>query len=117
MNTNEQYKLEVTPDDCGPWIPAYEVRNFDEFMIRVVDLAIDNGFDISEDWAATRAIVSAHAADDETSMAMNDFYSDALSYMNSIIPENFYFYPDSRGLVLMDDEGTYPDEWSDYGPE
>ena len=58
--------IDVTTDDCGVWVSAYEVRNPNEFMIRVVDLAIDYGLEVSDEWGAIRAIASDNAADNDT---------------------------------------------------
>lgn len=93
--------LEVTADDLGPWLVGSEYRNWIEFSIAVVDLAIENGMPIYSDvWDSDKAVLLAGVGYDELFTALDETYYTALDYLNNVLPENYFFYV-TDGLYLV----------------
>lgn len=93
--------IDLTAEDCGVWIPASEVRNYIEFSIRVIDLAVSWGYPTDNDWYADRAILMAGVADDNIISKMDSLYYDSLDYLNSqLYDSNVCFYVNRDGLFL-----------------
>jgi len=96
--------LDVTANDCGQWLAGYsrmDAPDFVMFSVYVIDLAITNGMEIDDSWYADRAVIAANVADDELLIKLDNIYWDALNYMNSIVPDEFWFEAEEWGLYLL----------------
>jgi hypothetical protein len=82
--------LDVTADDLGLWLAGSEYRNWIEFSIAVVDLAIEYGRPVDSDsWESDKAILLAGVG-----------YYDSLDYLNNNLPKDYFFYV-TDGLYLV----------------
>jgi len=101
--------IDVSLDDCGVWLPGYKVIDTPEyirFSINVINLSIEYGMSV-KNWESDSSVALAGVADDELLGKLDDTLMEAVSYLNSIIPETFWFDADNYGLTLMslDSEG------------
>jgi hypothetical protein len=78
-----------------------DAPDFVAFSAHVIDLAINNGMEIYDLWYTDRAVILANAADRELLIKLDNTYWDALEYMNSILPDNFWFEAEEWGLYLL----------------
>ena len=94
--------LDVSPADCGEWIPGYSnPREEGIFLINVISLAVDNGFSTPDSWDTDGPILRADVADRETFLRAFSLYDDALVYLQDLLPEGFWFEAESWGLYLL----------------
>lgn len=92
--------INATLIDTGIWIEGSH-SNSTDFTVAVVDLAIQHGFEIDQDvWESDRAIFSARVADSDMYEALDQTYYDALEYLNSILPEGYWFEVYEQSLYL-----------------
>jgi hypothetical protein len=93
--------LDVTADDLGLWLAGSEYRNWIEFSIAVVDLAIEYGRPVDSDsWESDKAILLAGVGYDEVLSSLDESYYDSLDYLNNNLPKDYFFYV-TDGLYLV----------------
>ena len=96
--------MQVTDNDLGLWLDAKSYDSFELFLVSVIRMAQEYGFEFSNQQSFDDAVPSiiSQDMDDELEIALVFLVRDAVEYLNEyIIPNGFLFQFDERGLTLM----------------
>lgn len=82
--------LALTDDDLGYWLSA---DNPAAFAVRLVDFARSHHFEVDDEaWERDRTFLeTATELDSETLQAFVEVAESAFAYLNSIVPEPYFF--------------------------
>lgn len=97
--------LQVTDEQVGTWFHSSFSTPI-EFDIKIVEFAMDNGYDIKKDvWEADKPIFLGGQATEEMLDDLRVLADYSVGFLNEeVLPENFYFVFDDAGdLVLQKD--------------
>lgn len=96
--------MQVTDNDLGIWLDAKSHDSFELFLVSVIRMAQEYGFQFSNQESFDDAVPSivSQDIDDDLEIALVFLVRDAVDYLNEyIIPNGFLFQFDERGLILI----------------
>ena len=99
---------EVTDADLGQWIAGASVYNPIEFNVRIVELARTYGFELNDTaWEESLPILNGDLGEVPFDLLEDLGYTsdEALAYLNSQLPD-WYYFDFLDGLCLLKDEET-----------
>lgn len=96
--------MQVTDSDLGMWLDAKSYDSFESFLVAVIRMSQEYGFEFSNQQSFDEAVPSivSQDMDDDLEIALVFLVRDAVEHLNEyIIPEGFLFQFDERGLILI----------------